>query len=73
VGLNLNYYDCLLSTSPTTPMVQEPFFSILADVTPIVQGNVVATPVVGSPVTMVATSVIGSPMAEIDEDEVHIF
>jgi hypothetical protein len=54
-------------------MVQEPFFSILADVTPIVQGNVVATPVVGSPVTMVATSVVGSPMAEIDEDEVHIF
>jgi hypothetical protein len=48
-------------------------FSIPADVTPIVQGNVVATTIVGSPVTMVATSVVGSPMAEIDEDEVHIF
>jgi hypothetical protein len=50
-------------------MVQEPFFSIPADVTPILQGNVVATPVVDSSMTMVATPVVGSPMAEIDEEE----
>jgi hypothetical protein len=52
-----------------TPMVEEPFFSISADVTPILQGNVVATTVVDSSMTMVATPVVGSPMVEIDEEE----
>jgi hypothetical protein len=37
----------------STPMVREPFFSIPADVTSIVQGNVVVEPVVDSPVPMV--------------------
>jgi hypothetical protein len=57
----------------STPMVQEPFFSIPANVIPIVHGNVVATPVIGSPVTMVATSIVGSSMAEIDEKREPIF
>jgi hypothetical protein len=52
-----------------TPMAQELFFSIPANVTPIVQGNVVATPVISSHVRMVATLIVGSPMTEIDEDE----
>jgi hypothetical protein len=56
-----------------TSMVEESFFSIPADVTPIVQGNVVAEPVVDSPVTMAATLIVGSPMAEIDEEEEPIF
>jgi hypothetical protein len=56
-----------------TLMVQEPFFLISAFVTPIVQGNMVAIPVVYSPVTMVATHVIGSPMVEIDEEDESIF
>jgi hypothetical protein len=52
-----------------TPMVQELFFSISVNVTPIVQGNVVATPVIGSHVRMVATPIVGSLITEIDEDE----
>jgi hypothetical protein len=48
-------------------------FSIHVDVTPIIQGNVVATPVVGFRVTMVVTHVVGSPMTEIDEGEEPIF
>jgi hypothetical protein len=56
-----------------TLMVQEPFFSIPAVVTAIVQGSVVAIPVVDSLVTMVATHILDSPMAEIDEEEEPIF
>jgi hypothetical protein len=33
-----------------TPMVGEPFFSVSATITPIVQGNIVVEPVVDSPV-----------------------
>jgi hypothetical protein len=40
-----------------TPMIQEPYFSMPANVTPIVHDNVIATPVVTS------------PMVEIDEEE----
>jgi hypothetical protein len=36
-----------------TPMVAEPFFLVAAAVTHMVQGNVVAEPVVGSPMTEV--------------------
>jgi hypothetical protein len=52
-----------------TPTVQELFFSIPVDVTLIVQDNVVATPIVCSPVTMVATHVASSSMVEIDKEE----
>jgi hypothetical protein len=52
-----------------TLMVVEPFSSVPAAVTPIVQGNVDVEPVVHSPVTMGATPIVGSPMAEIDEEE----
>jgi hypothetical protein len=45
-----------------TPMIQELFFSMPTNVTPIVQDNMVARPVVGSPVTMVATPVVSSLM-----------
>jgi hypothetical protein len=51
-----------------TPMVAEPFFLVLAAVTPMMQGNVDAEPVTDSPVPMAATPIIGSPMAEIDEE-----
>jgi hypothetical protein len=50
-----------------TPMVAEPFFSVLAAVTPMAQSNVVAEPVADSPVPMVATPIVGSPMTEVDE------
>jgi hypothetical protein len=52
-----------------TPMIQESFFSIPIDVTPIVHDNVVATPVVGSPVTVAATPIVSSLMTEVDEEE----
>jgi hypothetical protein len=54
-------------------MVQELFFSIPADVTPIVHYNVVATPIIGSPVTMVPTPIVGSPMTKINEEVEPIF
>jgi hypothetical protein len=54
-------------------MVAEPFFSVPAAVTPMVQGNVVAEPVVDSPVFMATTSIVGSPMAEIDEELELVF
>jgi hypothetical protein len=57
----------------TTPMVAEPFFSIPTAVTPMVQGNVVAEPVVDSPVPVVATPIVGSPMAKVDEEAEPIF
>jgi hypothetical protein len=57
----------------STPMVAEPFFSVPATVTPMVQDNVVAEPVVDSPVPMAATPIVGSPMVEIDEELEPVF
>jgi hypothetical protein len=56
-----------------TPMVAEPFFSVPTAVTPMTQGNVVAEPVVDSPVPMAATPIIDSPMTEVDEELEPIF
>jgi hypothetical protein len=56
-----------------TLMVAEPFFSVPATVTPMVQGCVVAEPVVDSRVPVAATPIVGSPMAEVDEEEEHVF
>jgi hypothetical protein len=39
----------------------------------MVQGIVVAEPVVDSPVTVVTTSIVGSPMAEVDEEVEPVF
>jgi hypothetical protein len=52
-----------------TPMVAEMFFSVPAAVTPIVQGNVVAEPIVDSPVPIATTPIVDSLIAEIDEEE----
>jgi hypothetical protein len=54
-------------------MVVKPFFSIPAAVTLMVQGNVVAEPVVDSPVPVATTSILGSPMVEVDEEVEPIF
>jgi hypothetical protein len=54
-------------------MVAEPFFSVPVAVALMVQANVVAEPVVGSPVPMVATSIVGSLMVEVDEELEPIF
>jgi hypothetical protein len=56
-----------------TLMDAEPFFSVPAAVTPMAQGNVVAEPVVDSPVPVAATPIVGSPMTEVDEDLKPIF
>jgi hypothetical protein len=56
-----------------TPMVAEPFFSIPATITHIIQGNVVIKPIVESPISMAATSIVGSPMTEINEEEEPVF
>jgi hypothetical protein len=56
-----------------TPMVAEPFFSIPANVAPMVQGNVVVEPIADSPIPMAATSIVGSLMIEVDEDLEPIF
>jgi hypothetical protein len=56
-----------------TPKIVEPFFSVPATVTPMVQRNVVAKPIVDSPVPVAVTPVVGSPMAEVDEEEEPIF
>jgi hypothetical protein len=56
-----------------TLIVGEPFFSIPADVTPIVQGNVVVKSIVDSPVPIVVTPIVGSLMAEINEEEEPVF
>jgi hypothetical protein len=53
----------------STPMVTEPFFSVPATVTPIVQGNVVVEHVVDSPVPMTATLIVDSSLAEINEED----
>jgi hypothetical protein len=56
-----------------TLMVAELFFSVLATITPIVLGDVVAESVLDSPVPMAAISIVGSPMVEIDEEDEPIF
>jgi hypothetical protein len=56
-----------------TPMVAEPFFSVSAAVTPMVQGNVVVEPVVDSPVHVVVMTIVGSPMTEVDKEVEHVF
>jgi hypothetical protein len=56
-----------------TPMVTEPFFLVPAAVTPMAQGNVVAKPIVDSPVPMAVTPIVGSPMTEVDEDLEPVF
>jgi hypothetical protein len=56
-----------------TPMVTEPFFLVPAAVTPMTQGNVVAEPIVDSPVPMAATLIVGSPMTEVDEELEPVF
>jgi hypothetical protein len=56
-----------------TPIVTEPFFSIPAAVTPMVQGNVIAEPIVDFPITMAEMPIVGSPMGEIDEEEEPVF
>jgi hypothetical protein len=45
-----------------TPMIAEPFFSVPATVTPMVQGNVIAEPIVDSPVPVTVTPNVDSPM-----------
>jgi hypothetical protein len=56
-----------------TLMVAEPFFSVPAAVTPMVQGNVVAEPIVDSPVPVTTTPIVGSPVAEVDEEVEPVF
>jgi hypothetical protein len=52
-----------------TLIIAEPFFSVPAAVTPMVQGNVVVEPVVDSPIPVAATPIVGYPMAEVEEVE----
>jgi hypothetical protein len=54
-------------------MVAKPFFSVPAAVAPMVQGNVVVEPVVGSPVPMATTPIVGSSMAEVDAHRVGTY
>jgi hypothetical protein len=56
-----------------TPLVVELFFSVPATITPMVQSNVVAEPIVDSPVHMAIISIVGSPMTEINEEAEHVF
>jgi hypothetical protein len=56
-----------------TLMVVEPFFSVPATVTPMVQDNVVAEPIADSPIPMAVTPIVGSPMTEVDEELEHAF
>jgi hypothetical protein len=56
-----------------TQMVTEPFFSVPAAVTPMMQGSVVAEPVADSPVPMATTPIVGSPMTEVDEELKPVF
>jgi hypothetical protein len=55
-----------------TPMVADPFFSVSATVTPIVQGNAVIERIIVCLVTMATTPIVGSPIAEIDKEEEHV-
>jgi hypothetical protein len=56
-----------------TLMVAEPFFLVPAAVTPMVQGNVVAEPIVDSSVPVTTTHIVGSPVAEVDEEVEPVF
>jgi hypothetical protein len=56
-----------------TLMVAEPFFLVPAAVTPMVQGNVVAEPIIDSPVPVTTTPIVGSPVAEVDEEVEPVF
>jgi hypothetical protein len=56
-----------------TLMVAELFFSVPAAVTLMVQGNVVAEPVIDSPIPVAATPIVGFPMAEVDEEVEPVF
>jgi hypothetical protein len=56
-----------------TPMVAEPFFSVPAAITPMMQDNVVVELVVDSTVPVATTHIVGSPMAEVDEEVEHVF
>jgi hypothetical protein len=56
-----------------TPMVAELFFSVPVAVTPMVQDNMVAEPVVDSPVPVATTSAVVFSMAEVDEEEELVF
>jgi hypothetical protein len=56
-----------------TPMVEESFFSVPTDVTPMVQDNMVVEPIIDSPVPMVVTPIISSLMAETNEKEKPVF
>jgi hypothetical protein len=56
-----------------TSMVAEPFFSVPAAITPMVQSNMVAEPIVDSPVSVAATPIVASPMTEVDEEVEPIF
>jgi hypothetical protein len=50
-------------------MIEEPFFSVHAAVTPIVQDNVVVELVVDSPVPTTVTHIVGSSMTETNEED----
>jgi hypothetical protein len=50
-------------------MVTEPFFSVSAAVTPMVQGNVIIESVIDSHVPMATTRIIGFPTAEFIKEE----
>jgi hypothetical protein len=52
---------------------QNHFFSVPAAVTLMVQGNVVAEPVVDSPVPVAITPIVGSQMTEVDEEVEPVF
>jgi hypothetical protein len=54
-------------------LMVELFFSVPVAVTLMVQGNVIAEPVVDSPVPVTATPIVGSLKAEVDEEEEPIF
>jgi hypothetical protein len=56
-----------------TPMVAEPFFSVPAAITPMMQDNVVVELVVDSTVPVATTHIVGSRMAEVDEEVEHVF
>jgi hypothetical protein len=52
-----------------TPMIEEPFFSVPAVVTLIVQDNVVVELVVDYPVPTTVTHIVGSSMTETNEED----
>jgi hypothetical protein len=54
-------------------MVAELFFSVPATVTPMVQSNMVAEPIIDSSVPVAASPIVDSPMAEIDEEDEPVF